>query len=273
MYGYVKLHSGTKNSIKRNYKKYYCTLCRSLEENYGQKSRFLLSFDMTFLLVLFADENYVKEISKVGCIKKDDKLKNVLNQQISKDIATFSILLATVKLDDDIYDDNDLKAKIIKKLFSKQIKLAKQNSPNMYEILTSEYAKIRELEKKGKDIISIENQFANMMVKVGKKCFGMKDNSRISILEMAAKWIYFIDAVDDIDDNIKEKTFNPYSEYGSFENMLNTKYKELGLHFQELYKGVNRLKGGENAEIINHMIFSCVPHQTVRVLEKKRRKK
>ena len=49
------------------------------------------------------------------------------------------------------------------------------------------------------------------------------------------------------------------------------RYKNLGKHFQDLYKNITPIKGGKNAEIVNYMIFKSIPAETVRVIEGKKR--
>jgi hypothetical protein len=46
------------------------------------------------------------------------------------------------------------------------------------------------------------------------------------LLKAISKWLYFIDAIDDLDENIAEGTFNPFLEYKSFKN-LKLNYKKV----------------------------------------------
>ena len=53
MFGYVtvdKPELKVKDYYK--YKAYYCGLCRTLKEKYGQTGRLTLTYDMTFIIIL-----------------------------------------------------------------------------------------------------------------------------------------------------------------------------------------------------------------------------
>lgn len=268
MYGYIKLQKQANSAIKKHYKKYYCTLCKAIEQHYGEKARMLLSYDTTFFFVLFAEENYIQQIKKITCIGKTKKLKEVLNQETAKQIATFNILLFATKLEDDIYDENSPKAKLMKKLYSKQIKKAKQMSPQMYKILKEGNEKIHEQERKNKSLEEIETTFSNIMVEIGKQSFKMTEPTHVEALRMISKWIYLIDAIDDLDEDIKQEKFNPLKQYKSLENLRNTGYKKLGEHYKKLYKKVKPLEGKIKAPIVNHIIYGAVPNKTIKILER-----
>lgn len=70
MFGYVTVNKGdlTFNEFDV-YRSYYCGLCRSLYEQYGPGGQLTLSYDMTFLVMLF-DSLYEPETTKerIKCI-------------------------------------------------------------------------------------------------------------------------------------------------------------------------------------------------------------
>lgn len=270
MFGYLKLDNNCPKNIRAAYKKYYCFLCRALEEHYGIRSRFLLSYDVAFYLILCADEAFLDGFEKIGCIKKNKELRGALQKPIAKQMAALNVLLAAAKLQDDIIDDNDIKAKAGTVVLSSAIKKAKNDFPLVWEIIDNEYKVLRDLELAGGSLSELEVQFSRMMKRLTVECFGLTDEKRLAILEMGTKWIYFIDAVDDIDDNIMEGTFNPLTSFHSFSNLKNENYTFVTSHFNEIRKVPPIISGGVEAEIINRLVHVRLIECTVDVLTKDR---
>ena len=69
----------------------------------------------------------------------------------------------------------------------------------------------------------IENAFADMMCKIAECCLQTRDKQKLLILSVISKWLYFIDAIDDLDENIAEGTFNPLLKY-DFSNATNQSF-------------------------------------------------
>ena len=270
MFGYFKVDADCPLDIGEHYKKYYCFLCRALEKYYGQLSRCLLSFDVALLLLIFAQEDYLSEIPKIHCFRKGKPLSQALTDDIAKKIATLHILLIAAKLDDDIRDEGGMLSKAAKTAAAGHIAKAVKNDPQMWQIIKGEYLMLHELEKQNATLDALEKQFSRMMVRVGTECFGLSDPDKINALDFAARWLYFIDAVDDLDENRKENTFNPFSGYGSFHVLKNRNYMELSNHFRQLYDKTVELPGNDNAKVLNYILFSKVPTETIRVLLKER---
>lgn len=270
MFGYFKMDADCPTAIGEHYKKYYCYLCRSLEKHYGQLSRCLLSYDVALLLLLFSEEGFLGQVPKIGCFRKTAQLKESLADPVALQIATLHILLIAAKLDDDIRDEGSFAAKAAQLAAAGHIAKAKRVDPEMWQIIKEEYINLRQLEKENRSLEELEACFARMMLRVGTERFGLRSADKLAALELAAKWLYFIDAVDDLDENLKEKTFNPFTGCGSFAQLKNRQYPELSAHFHQLYQAVRKLPGADNAQVLNYILFTKVPTETVRVLLKER---
>lgn len=270
MFGYLKLDNHCPQHLKVSYKKYYCFLCRALQEFYGFKARFLLSYDVAFFLILCSDDAFLYDFEKIGCIKKSNMLYETLQQPIAKKIAALNVQLAVAKLQDDVIDDDDIKAKAAKLIFSSASNKAKHDFPLMWEIIDGEYKELRRMELDNCGLDDIELQFSKMMKRVAQECFGILDENRLTLLEIGTKWIYFIDAVDDIDDNIAERTFNPLTKFGSLDKLKNENYLYIAQHFNEIRKDPPYLSGGVEADIINRLVDVRLIECTIGVLTRER---
>ena len=59
MFGYIKLDDYSPKRYQEHFKKNYCFLCRALDYHYGLFSRLFVSFDVTFFVILFSEEDFV----------------------------------------------------------------------------------------------------------------------------------------------------------------------------------------------------------------------
>ena len=272
MFGYFKLDRECPREIFNDYKKYYCFLCRALQRHYGLAARFTLSYDVAFFLILVADEGYLDKIKKVSCLKSDDALRQALEHPISQTIAALNILLSAAKLEDDIQDEQSISSRVISMILSSAIRRAKKREPLMWEIISGEYAALRQLEAQNAGLQALEECFSRMMLRLAGECFGLTDPQRLSCLQTASRWLYFIDAVDDVDENLKEGSFNPFASYGSFAKLKNHHYRFLTDHMRGLYADVPRQPPtGMNRLIVNRILFRGIPDATVQVLTKRRK--
>lgn len=273
MFGYFKLDRECPREIYNDYKKYYCFLCRALQRYYGLAARFTLSYDVAFFLILVSDDAYLAQIKKLSCLNSDDAIRQALEQPVSKTIASLNILLSAAKLEDDICDEKKLSSRIVSWLLGSAIRKAKKNDPLMWEIISDEYAALRELEAQNADLTALEECFSRMMLRLARECFGLTDQRRLSYLQAASGWLYFIDAVDDVDENLADGSFNPFASYGSFSQLKNHNYLFLTDHVQSLYAHVSRQSpSGMNDLIIGRILFRGIPDATVQVLTRRRRK-
>jgi hypothetical protein len=108
MYGFLKIPISTTSSEKKEYRKYMCTLCDSLHENYGIKGRIFTNYDSTTLALLIGalDDSVNKEITeppKLLCLRP---LMHKKAPDIFKFVSAVSMMIAYSKLLDDAIENN-----------------------------------------------------------------------------------------------------------------------------------------------------------------------
>ena len=217
MYGYLRLiNSITPPSIQRHYRSCYCTLCHALWNNYGMRPRFILSFDMTFLAVMLDLEKQVNIDETLLCYKKH----TFSETESWKRLSAMSILLAAKKLEDNINDDNDLKAKLFLRIFNRAIRKAEADYPDVAELFTCGFREMSVMEKESKDVFALSHKFGDIMTGAVSALFTC-DTQDIVVMHHVTEWVYFIDAIDDLDADYKDGSYNPFKKYASTrENLL-----------------------------------------------------
>ena len=266
MFGYIKLDGYAPKQYKDYFKQNYCFLCRSLDKHYGFFSRLFVSFDVTFFTVLFSDDNYLTPVKKISCFKKNKELKSKLSDEFSKKIAALNLALAAGELRDNIDDKDKLYAKVLYGAYKKIFKKVKKDYHLLWDIVEKGHLEMSCIEKENGPIDSIEECFANMIDKISREVFMETDEAKISIIKYIAKMLYFMDAVDDIDKDIKRNTYNALKCYNSKREYTLIHYSHLNEHLQALKAGLQPLNHKSlNVGVINRVLNFGIPETIVTV--------
>lgn len=230
MFGYLKPTGyGSAKQIRQYYRRQYCTLCHALWQHYGFRSRFILSYDMAFLACLFdLDSTSTNMSDKDLCYKQ----QSVLSEEWKK-LASLSLFMVEGKLIDDVYDSNSPVAKIVMRLLKKSFDRAAADYRQTHDIVLEGFDNFRQLEKQTVDVMCLANAFADIMESSAQSLFQYQE-STASIIHHVARWVYLIDAIDDLEDDLKEKRFNPYTGMASTKEELVTKHKTQLMDFAQV---------------------------------------
>ena len=231
MLGYVKVF---KPELKvREYEVYcgyYCGVCKSIGKRYGQLPRMTLSYDAAFLaLLLESVSDSLDKPSQEHCIAHPlIKKKTVIRNAAINYAADVMLILAWYKLLDDANDEGKLYAKgtmlsyrrIYKKLRKKHPALCMQIEEHLAELSALEKEKCAHLdmatEAFSKIMEAIFSEGYKALCTTDKEADNSFDSFDEDLSALFAtigyhmgKWIYLIDAVDDIEDNLKTGAYNP----------------------------------------------------------------
>ena len=221
MFGYLKLYENGKSAkLLSVYRRHYCSLCHSLWTFYGFRSRFLLSYDLTFLCILLKLPVVINTSTKTMCIRK----REISEEESWKRMAAISLLMISQKLEDDIHDENSIKAKCVKRLFEKSFKKARQDYPSVYSRMLSDFKEFNRGEETNASVFELAEAFSDIMKNALNSMFQCTD-AELMIIDYVAQWLYFIDAVDDLDEDITKGRFNPFTFMAKSKRQLITERK------------------------------------------------
>ncbi len=201
------------------YKSVYCGLCKQMGKDYSFLSRFTLSYDCTFYAILLMSINRTCKGFKDGRCTCNPlkKCKFALSDgDAYQKAAAFSILSVYYKLKDDIADGRFFKrlfCRTLKPLFSHWRKKANKKYPEI-DGLVSQMMDLQ-LEAEHSTQSSIDRSahptafmLANLLSMESKN-----ESEKRVLYEFGyhmGRWIYLIDAADDIQKDIKNKNYNPF---------------------------------------------------------------
>ncbi len=230
------------------YKAIYCGLCRTLKKNYSNLCSLFLSYDLVFftiLAIIFLNDNI--EFEKKFCPITPFKKKICLKQCKSLDLAcSLAIILSYFKLQDQIHDENLIKKigfRIIKLFLKRHFKKASKQQQNFFKYVKNLYILQQKLEKKTYSSI-------DMACHPTAECLSLIFNSLSEHEEtknnlkkfgyLLGRFIYLIDAIDDIDHDFKLKNYNPFLI--KYKNIQSTKFLndvEKKMIFKNAYQIIN----------------------------------
>ena len=217
MFGYVKVNQDELKVREYNiYKSYYCGLCKTLKSEYGYFSRFGLNYDSVFLALLLSsvtEDEYNCE--KLRCIAHPAEKKPIMktNKSLSYSAAVM-VILALLKIEDDIRDERSVKSMLLYLALTGAKRKVKKNYPKLYSDCRSQINKLSELEKNNvTDIDKLSDVFANLLKVLFVPDF-IDDEITKRILSQIGytlgRFIYIIDAYEDMEKDKKKKSFNPF---------------------------------------------------------------
>lgn len=195
---------------------YYCGLCKSMGRSFGTISRFALNYDSVFLgLLLSSVHNEVPVLRKEGCIANPLKKKWVVKESRHIDFAAdINVLLTYYKLRDNIRDEGGIAPRLAQMAFSRGYKSAAAKNSQIDAIIASSInAQIQLEQQKCASMDMAAEPFADMLGKLLSSGYAGDDGSIARILGWIGynlgKWIYLIDAFDDIEKDITSGSYNP----------------------------------------------------------------
>lgn len=220
VFGYVTVDKG-EMLIKDfdTYKAVYCSLCKQLGKDYSFLSRFILSYDCTFYALLdisLSDEcsGFCDGRCKFNPLKKCNYLK--ANEDSLSKAAALSVITAYYKLVDNIRDGNIFTKAgcyLVLPFFSRWRKKARARYGYIDDAVSVMSNEQFDAEKDARCLVDKASQPTATMLATVLSHLGKNDDDKKVCYNFGyflGKWIYLCDAINDYDDDLKHKSFNPY---------------------------------------------------------------
>jgi hypothetical protein len=271
MFGYVVVNR-PELKIKEFdiYKGYYCGLCHSLRQRHGITGQLTLTYDMTFLALLLS-ALYEPEVTDEmhRCIVHPAKKHRMIYTEYTDYVADMNILLSYYKAKDDWIDDHN----ILKLAFSKMITPKNTDYSEKSDAIASLLIELGTREKENETNIDV---MAGIFGKIMSILFVPKKDQWSAALErmgfFLGKFIYILDAYDDLEDDIKRNRYNPFKSVCN-ESGFDDKIKSmLTMMMSECSKEFEILPILENADILRNILYSGVWSVYYQRLEKRHAK-
>ncbi|MEE1197106.1 MAG: DUF5685 family protein [Lachnospiraceae bacterium] len=275
MFGYITVNNEELKIKDYNlYRSCYCGLCRTLKKRHGIVAPLTLSYDMTFVVILLSAlyEDPFREGS-TRCVAHPAK-KHVTRQNKWSDYAAdMTILLAYHNMMDDWDDEKKIVSLTMAKTLEKQYKKIARQYPKQTEAVKEFIRKTTESEqKKDYDVDRVSGYTGEFLGSMFAKEDDIWHDALYKVGFYLGKFIYLMDAYDDLETDRKKKNFNlllPISERKDFEAYVEN---TLLMMMTECSKNFELLPILQYTDILRNILYSGVWTKYA-VIKKKRDQK
>ncbi len=271
MFGYIVPY---KDEMKvkdyEMFRSYYCGLCRAIGHENGQLPRFALNYDIAFLglfLSSLGSEN--SKTDRKNCIAHPlSKRSFVYDDKALEYTANIGTMLAYFNLIDNWNDDRSKKSYIGALMLKRGSVAAKRRYESKYDNIENLLSKLSVLEKNGeKDFDKTADVFGKIMEEICDYDAVEGENERIALRWLGyntGRWIYILDAYDDISEDFEKMEYNPLIAGLKHEDESIEAFRErikdrieftLIASLSEIAKSFELLNIKKNKEIIENIVY------------------
>lgn len=261
MFGYVIINKPElKIKDYECYQEYYCGLCQALKHNHGIKSQLTLNYDLNFVGILLTSLYETQDsIKTIRCPIHPLTKKKVRTNKYFDYVSDMNIVLAYYKLEDNVLDDHDFKSKAFKSLLSKEFKKVLAKYPDKVLNIKENLDKIHVLEKDNNlDLDKISGLFGKIMadILVYQDDIFKDDLSKMGFY--LGKYIYLIDAYEDVEKDIEDNSYNPFKERFKEDGFDDYCFNILEMMISKSSFYFEKLPIIENVDILRNIIYSGI---------------
>ena len=281
MFGYVTpVRCALSEEERAQFKGAYCGLCHRLRARYGLVARFVLNYDFTFLAILLSQGEEEISREKKRCVVSPIRRRCcILGSEAFSQAAGYSLILTWWKLQDAISDNGPIAGLSYRGtalLLRRAYRRAAADFPEFDSHCRVQIEKLRKLEQAGCTTLDqVADAFAAILPFAAVGFTEDQEKRRIfeQLLYQTGRWIYLIDAYDDLEKDSKTGDYNPLlARLSPPEGKLGEADKAWLLttltHSANLIASAfNLLPRGQWSGILENIIYLGFPAVTERVLE------
>lgn len=307
MFGYVRPLKG--ELLVKEYDAYkgvYCQVCKALGEHYGPLARLTLTYDCTFYAMLALNQrdaklrsmkkrctcNPLKKCTYVCPMNGDAYAAGCFHKA-----AALCVIMTAHKLRDNVEDENFLKglgARFLHGLSRRAYKKASADFPWMAEAVQNMMDVQHAAEHAEKTSVDACSAPTAELLETLCAELGETEAEKLVLRQVGyflGRWVYSMDAADDLPEDLQKKKFNPFIPKLGLEAYMGKALSEeqrkaadsecnavLNASMARLLPAANLLPDGPFTGILQNVIQKGLPEMQREILflhirDKKRRKK
>ncbi|MCD7862053.1 MAG: DUF5685 family protein [Lachnospiraceae bacterium] len=276
MFGYVIVNKAEMKYKEFDvYHSYYCGLCHALKKYYGRTGQISLSYDMTFVLMLLTSLYEPEETTEYRrCLPHPVGKHAAVTSEVTEYVADMNILLTYLKAQDDWKDEKKVTALTLEKFLGRGERRINDKYRKKVDTIFKLMRQIAAEEKNGQtDIDTMAGLFGSVMAEI----VAMKDDEWEEILRRLGyylgKFIYLMDAYEDIEEDIKKNNYNPLKDRYQNPEFEDDMHTILTMMIAECCKAFEQLPIIEHVDILRNILYSGVWCRYQIVREKREKEK
>ena len=211
MFGYITIAGGALSEERRQrYRAMYCGLCHTLKERFGAAGQMTLSYDITFLYMLLSSLYEPAEEQKAErCLPHPVRPHPYVCNELADYCCDMNIGLAYHKCMDDWNDDRSAVGKAEAALLKKGYEAVCKRHPEKCQKIEECLKALGQVEKNNGTLDEAANLFGEIL---GTLCRYQEDlwaDDLTALGRALGRFIYLMDAYDDLPKDLHKKRFNP----------------------------------------------------------------
>lgn len=263
------------------YRAYYCGVCKAIGKRHGQLKRLTLTYDAAFLAMLLCSVLKIEtRLVKERCIVHPAKKSFVTHNEIIDYSSDINIILAYNNIKDKWTDDKSKAALAGMAVLKRAYKKLEVKYSGKCAAINQQLCHLSQLEKeKCASVDAAAEPFAKLMEEV-LDYESLDGNTRQSLRWMGyniGKWIYLIDAFDDLEEDLKNSNYNPFllhfkyevgrEDLSAFKNRIKGQVEFTLLYcLGEASKAYELLEAKENKGILENILYMGMLSKTDKIL-------
>lgn len=258
MFGYIIVN---KQEMKFKefdvYRSYYCGFCQELKKAYGKRGQLTLSYDLTFLILLLTGLYEPKTAAGFcRCFAHPFERHAIRRNEYTGYAADMNLLLSYHKCEDDWLDERKAVKKVMSGLLKSRVERIRRTYPKKSGVMQEKLSEIHRYEQAGsRDIDAVSGCFGGIMAEV----FAYREDEWETDLRrmgfFLGKFIYLMDAWEDMEKDEKKGNYNPFLLRGEQEQDCR---RVLTMMMAECSQAFERLPIVEYVEILRNILYSGV---------------
>lgn len=259
MFGYVTLAGSTLSPDRQaRYRAMYCGLCHTLRERYGGAGRMTLSYDVTFLYLLLSSlyEPEEKQL-KARCLPHPFRAHELVQNELAAYCCDMNIALAYHKCLDDWQDERSLAGRTEAALLFHGYERVRAFYPEKCEAVESCLRELKRLEKSGQ---LTPDAGANLSAGMLGALYRYREDEWADTMERIGqgmgRFIYVMDAYDDLEGDLRHGRPNPLAELSRQEDYEALVKESLTLLIAECTDAFETLPLVQDMDILRNILYA-----------------
>lgn len=212
MFGYtIPAYSRLAPTDLKLYRKYYCEGCHQLRDGFGLTGTLTVNFDMTFNTILLngimGEALEFDGTTRTVCVLDKPKA----DSDMMRKMAAYTLILTKWELYDDETDKPSIKTKFVSLALNRAIERAVSRFPEYDSMVGDGFSALRDLELSGcRDARRMGTTFGRGLIgPLGDIAGEFSSRDLDDVFVELSTAVYLMDAVDDLEDDYMDGTYNP----------------------------------------------------------------
>ena len=261
MFGYITVNEEElKIKDARRYRGFYCGICRDLGQRTGQSSRLCLTYDMTFLAILLTSLYEEKTADSLHlCPVHPGRKQLFLQNSFTAYAADMNVMLSYHNLMDDWLDEKRRRSLAKAWMIRRAYRKTAAKYPRQEKAIRRYLKALHKVEKSGSADLDLAAGLTGTLM---AEIYVCREDAWSEELRQIGfymgKFIYLMDACEDVEKDRKTGNYNPFRLAADREDFSVYAGRILSMMIGEACRAFERLPILENVDILRNIMYSGV---------------